>query len=512
MVENRYNLEYRSITLPDILFIVWILYSALRCLFSFEYGYFYPYGCICVCYLLSRYFRPRSFVVYVGIICIGIWQATVAICQYFHWMDSNHRMFDITGSFGNPGQLGGFLAISTITTICTWYRFKKNRYATWLFVPVLIQGYALLLSDSRAGWLATISGVATLWILGKERLRFSKKQLMLFGISAIVIIGGLYKYKPQSANGRLLVWRVTMDMIADKPILGHGVGGFNRNYMYYQANYFTEYPESTYSQYSDNIAYPYNELLHILADQGIIGLLLILGLLVAVLKTPASNYEYKAAVIGYIVFAQFSYSSYVPGLLVLFPILIGSIKSKPLIINIQHCLHWGMAVLSIGLLGYVGTEYAFRKQCRETIPQLFSENPSKVTHARQFAETHYHRLLSYSRMADVYGQYLYAEDDSERSINVLNDLKQIVPTSELYCDLGDLYKSVQDYERAVTCYQTAHKMIPRRLTPLYKLFKVYHELGDTISARKQAQQALSIPIQVENTRTLKMKAEMKSLL
>lgn len=44
-----------------------------------------------------------------------------------------------------------------------------------------------------------------------------------------------------------------MDMIADKPVWGHGVGGFNINYMYYQANYFARHPESRYLQYSDNI-------------------------------------------------------------------------------------------------------------------------------------------------------------------------------------------------------------------------------------------------------------------
>lgn len=508
MIENRYNLEYRSITLPDVLFIVWILYSVLRCLFSFEYSCFYPYGCICVCYLLGRYFRPRSFIVYVGIICIGIWQATMAICQHFHWMDSNHRMFDITGSFGNPGQLGGFLSISMITTICTWYRLKNSRYAAWLFVPVLIQGYALLLSDSRAGWLAAISGVATLWMLGKERL--SKKLSILICVSAIVVIGGLYKYKTQSANGRLLIWRVTMDMIADKPILGYGIGGFNRNYMYYQANYFTEHPESPYSQYSDNVAYPYNEFLHIWADQGIIGVLLMLGLLVAVWKTPAKNHAYKATIIGYIVFAQFSYPSYVPGLLILFPILLASIQNKPLAIDTHRCIHWSLALLTIALLGYAGTEYSFRRQCRKTIPQLFSANPSKKTVAGQFAENHYRHLLGFPRMADIYGQYLYAEADSDRAICVLNDLKQIVPTAELFCDLGDLYQSGQDWDQALACYQTAHKMIPRRLTPLYKSFKLYCELGDTLSAQEQAIKALSIPIQTEGTRTLRMKAEMRS--
>lgn len=93
-------------------------------------------------------------------------------------------------------------------------------------------------------------------------------------------------------------------------------------------------------------------------------------------------------------------------------------------------------------------------------------------------------------MADIYGQYVvYAGDDSKRAIIVLNDLKRIVPTSELYCDLGDLHKSEHDWMHAIACYRTAHAMVPRKLTPVYKSFKAYCEMGDTVSARKQALKA-----------------------
>jgi len=444
--------------------------------------------------------------------CVGLWQSALAIGQYFHWLNSNHYLFEVTGSFGNPGPLGGFLAISIIVTICIGLRFKKSQYVAILFfLLILIEGYALLISNSRAGWLAAMSGITVLWILNKEK-PLSIKKLALLCFLAIIVIGGLYKYKPQSANGRILVWKVTMDMIAEKPIFGHGLGGFNENYMYYQANYFTEDPESPYVQYSDNIAYPYNELLHIWAEQGIIGLLLLLALLTAVLKIPAKNCVCKATIIGYMVFAQFSYPSYVPGLLILFPILLASIQHKPLEINVHRRIRWSIVIATFVLLGCAVAEYSFRRQCQKTVPQLFSSNSSKVTYARQFAEKHYQHLLSYPRMADIYGQYVYATSDSQYAIDVLNDLKRIVPTSELYCDLGDLYKSENKWKQALECYRTAHAMIPRRLTPVYKSFMVYCEIGDTISARQQATKALLIPIQAESTRTLRMKAEMKRYL
>lgn len=502
MNKDLYNMGCGVVTLPDILFFVWVSYSVLRsCFPAFAWGCFYPYFCLAGCYLLLRYFRPHSYLLFIGMICVGVWQSTLAVGQYFHWWHSNHRLFDITGSFGNPGPLGGFLAISLIATVCVWFRFRKKRLAVLLLLLVLLQGAALLLSDSRAGWLAAIGGIVAVWFLNRDRACLSAKSLILFCLTAIVVVGGLYYHKPRSANGRILVWKVTMNMIADKPIFGHGADGFNRNYMYYQAKYFAKYPQSPYLQYSDNIAYPYNEFLHILTEQGIVGLLLILALLVAVLKIPAKNYEYKSTIIGYIVFAQFSYPSYVSSLLVLFPILLASIQNKPVRMNVPCSIHWSTAVLLIVLLGYVGSEYSFRKRCRETIPQLFSADPSKAAFAEKFAENHYRRLLGYPRMADVYGQYAYARADSERAKSVLNDLKRIVPTSELYCDLGDLYGAEKDWGQALSCYETAHMMIPRRLTPVYKSFKTYCEMGDTIAARAQANKALAIPVKIESPRT-----------
>lgn len=506
------NRKPQIVTLPDILLGVWILYSALRsCSPSFEWARFYPYGCIMSIYLLARYFRHRSYILFVGIVCVGFWQSSLAIGQHFHWFESNHLLFDITGSFGNPGQLGGFLAISIISTICMWIRSKKKRYAALLLLPVLLQVYALLLSNSRSGWLAVMSGVVALCVLQRKCIWNAKRWLFISFLS-VIVIGGLYKYKPQSANGRILVWKVTMNMIAEKPIFGHGPGGFNENYMYYQADYFTEDPKSPYMQYSDNIAYPYNELLHIWTEQGIIGLLLLLALLIAVLKIPAKNYVCKATIIGYMVFAQFSYPSYVPGLLILFPILLASIQNEPLEINVNSPIRWCAAILTLGLLGCTFVECTFRQQCRKTIPQLFSSSTLKASYAKAFAENHYRRLLNYPRMADIYGQYVYAFGKTEYAIGILNDLKRIVPTSELYCDLGDLYKSENKWKQALECYGTAHAMIPRRLTPVYKSFIVYCEIGDTISAQQQAAKVLSIPVQVENTRTLRMKAEIKRYL
>lgn len=476
------------------------------------FGSLYPYLFIFGCYAIARFFRTWPGILFWGIIGIGTWQSVLAIMQSIGWCTSNHSLFAITGSFGNPGQLGGFLAVSLICSLCIGLEGRKKRW--FGFIPLAaIQSYALVLSDSRAAWIAVLcGGLFLIWnytasFRTKIRSSWLLKVILCTLFAGLVV--GLYLYKPRSASGRLLVWRATADMIADKPVFGHGIGSFGRKYMHYQAAYFEKHPDSPYQQYADNISYPYNEFLRIWAEQGIVGLLLFIGLLACSLCIPATNEGYKGALITYLVFAQFSYPAQVPGLFALFPVLLASIPNRPMSVRIPKSIYWGFAVVALCCIGYVGEEYAFRKQCRTAMQGLFSSSPSSVAEAKTFATTHYRRLLTYPRIADIYAQYAFEHYDSQQALTILNDIKSIVPTSELYCDLGDLHKALDDFDSARDCYQTADYMIPRRLTPKYKLFVLFRDMGDTLSARHQAAEILSMPIHIEGTRTLKMKAEVR---
>jgi Lipid A core - O-antigen ligase and related enzymes len=63
-------------------------------------------------------------------------------------------------------------------------------------------------------------------------------------------------------------------MITDKPLFGHGIGGFQREYMLYQAEYFKNHPDSNYAMLADIVKHPFNEFL-LLVEQGLVGGLLV---------------------------------------------------------------------------------------------------------------------------------------------------------------------------------------------------------------------------------------------
>lgn len=196
-------------------------------------------GTLSLVYIAIRILPKKSYPVLLFVVCLsGVVESAVAVLQNFHYLESNHHAFAVTGTFGNPGPLGGFLAVSLIASIVLLYvnRNKQKPCCSLLYVvPILFITYGLLLTNSRAGWLAALTGVLFLFY---NRCPISYRKIMWVGVVVVVFVAALYLLKVDSANGRLFIWLNTWDMIMDCPVLGMGTGGWLANYMYYQANYF----------------------------------------------------------------------------------------------------------------------------------------------------------------------------------------------------------------------------------------------------------------------------------
>lgn len=154
---------------------------------------------------------------------------------------------------------------------------------------------------SRAAWLGAIAGcVFVAWYkfkLGQlfkqqsyQTIKFFKRIIkvrncVLLAILAVFLLAGsftLYRYKKDSADGRILIWTVTSNIIKDYPIVGVGQDMFKAHYMDYQADYFRNHTDSKYALVADDNKYAFNEFLNIWTENGAIGLLLFLSVLVFV--------------------------------------------------------------------------------------------------------------------------------------------------------------------------------------------------------------------------------------
>ncbi len=184
-----------------------------------------------------------------------------------------HATFALTNS------LAGFLApwfVITIGIACAIPRNGDHRCRWWrpavCLVPMAI---CLWLTHSRAAIGATLIGLGTL-ILHVQRNRISRKRFLASvaaaAVSAAVLLAiagtrtRILEGAAKSLGYRLEYWYSSALLIADRPLLGCGPGGFQAAYTAHKL------PRA-----SEEVADPHNFLVEIAATTGLPGLLLFCG-------------------------------------------------------------------------------------------------------------------------------------------------------------------------------------------------------------------------------------------
>jgi len=290
----------------DFAFAFFVIYMSVnRYIIQEEFGFSVKYmellG-LSILYIALRGIHYRYFNwFFLTVISSGIIQAVYGNLQLLGYLQSYHSKFNITGSFFNPGPYAGFL-------VCTWslslgmYLFKevvihqvytgfnisskiKKRLIKRLFtiVPllgVLSTSLVIPATRSRAALLAlVIAGFALLAIKYRNYLKLLKNSskpkkylsLLFFTIICSAIFFKGYQYKQASANGRLLIWKISKNIIVDSPFFGVGFDNFKAHYMNYQANYFSENKNSAEIAIAGNSKYAFNEFVQVTVENGIIG-------------------------------------------------------------------------------------------------------------------------------------------------------------------------------------------------------------------------------------------------
>lgn len=448
-----------------------------------------------------NYARSRFFFAALAgaIVACAFSQAFYGILQEFGVCRA-YNGFKVTGSFDNPA---GFASALTFSVPFGLYLLgslrKKARLVTGVGLLVILA--ALILSDSRAGILATavFAGVAILSRIPNGKVSAAIGAMALLFFLAVP----LYQYKKDSADGRILIWKCTLDMIREKPILGYGPGGFKANYMNYQAQYFRENPESRYAMLADDVKRPFNEYLWIITDYGIVGgaLLLFIGVGVIRLWRKSRDVISRTALLCLLsiaVFSLFSYPFTYPHTLILFLFSVGVLLRRIYPLS-QRALRNAFAVATVGMV--VLSFFAVRRMvaemewCRianlslcgqtERVLPIYSGLEKKLGNTPLF-------LYNYAAELNVAGRY-------EESIRVGAQCEKIFADYYTQLLMANNYKSIGKYEEACEHWLLASEMCPNRFVPLYELFEVYtNHMQDTLRAQQLGRIILKKPIKIES--------------
>lgn len=448
-----------------------------------------------------------------SIAIIGTLEAVLVILQNYGWVESDHLLFNCTGSFFNPGLAGGFLAcsfcISGYLLITTRICFKK----ICLFISCVLQINALVLTHSRAGWIAAIIGLCyLLWhtdgIVIQRSKAFIKKNLIvqciIIGIAIIAAISA-YQYKKASADGRLFIWGICLDMSKDKIITGHGTGMFREKFPNYQAAFFMQNPDSDNVDYAGNPLYPFNEYLSVLVTQGLIGVAFLILMVISLFFHSSSKdaRQQRAFLLTWGVFACFSYPMAHYRLMILLPFLIALLPITGRTLR-SHLGWWtkiiilgviisGIYVGISGILTYSKLEKAYNKHERIS-QELYNDIKYDLT-----LLNHYYNSIA-NKLPACEEFYL------------LKEYVELYPSSYGLCELGRRYKSRKLFSRAKECFIFAYHINPSLIVPQYELFLLYREEENMNQMVAIGERILHQPVKQENTISIKIKTEVRKVL
>lgn len=495
------------------------------------------------------------------IVLSGIIQAIYGNLQLLGYFPSNHAGFKMTGSFFNPGPYAGFL-------VCVWvismgmYLFKdkiiisvKSQFkgpSTFVnffidivfnYIPLLgIASILILLPSlrSRTAWLAAIIAGSMLFeirygVLKKLFKSFNKFKKAILITGSICIISasliGIYYFKKDSSDGRMLIWNVTADIIKDKPILGVGFDQFKVHYMNFQAKYFSENIDSSNSMLADNNIYAFNDWLQFVTENGFIGFLLLFLVCFllyshkAEMKDKVISSILKISLISIGIVACFSYPMQILPIKLIIIFLLAHMASidsnkfrvKAFYYSSGKKLIWlGNSVMLFAAI--IGIKFGFEyTQKLDQGHKIWKDALSKYqygdyTGAIQSFETSLPIFNSEGAFLMNYGKALLMAEQYKPALRILNQSKNYLNNTFIQINLGDGYMALKQYSNAESAYQKAAYMIPSRFYPIYLLAKLYNESNQKRKAKVKALEFLEKEVKIPSTAIKEMKIEMKKII
>ena len=502
-----------------------------------------------------------------AVVVSGIIQAIYGNLQLLGYYASNHSGFKMTGSFFNPGPYAGFL-VSVWAVALGMYLFKdtltakvqsqtKNKNIffnecikhTFEYIPLLgLISIALVLPalQSRASWAAVLVGSTFVLelryhcltnVLKKVTAKLHKTALIVLAIGIVSIsLFSLYHYKKASSDGRAFIWKVTTEMITEAPVFGVGFDLFKAHYMEYQAQYFDKNGETPEVLVADNTYYAFNEWLQFVAENGLLGfvLLLITGFVLVQTKAtpthPVEAFITKTGLLTIGVFACFSYPMQILPIKLVLVVLLAMLSNSsadcfqlknltpspfPKERGTMGCILYKSIIVLLACVGMYRT-FAYTKDLSQGFitwnDALRNHQYGDYKAAILEFELAYPILKKDGDFLMNYGKTLTMAGEYPKAIAILELAKAYQNNTVIATALGDSYKAIKQYNKAEACYKQGINMTPGKFYGQYLLAKLYDDSRQKEKAIVLAQKIMNKKIKVPSTAIEEIQLEMKKIL
>ena len=419
------------------------------------------------------------------LVVLGGSESILGLRQLYGFATSGHSMYALTGSFFNPGPYSGYLAMILPVCLYQWLVCGRRGGRVVAGGVMLLIFCVLPAGMSRSAWLA--AGVSCLCVYAwhmdwtdKFRLLWQQQRqrvvMVVVGGFCVLLLAGylLFVLKPDSARGRLFMWKITCRAIAEKPLTGYGIHNFAAAYGNAQETYFAA---GDYEPWEERVAgspeYAFNEYLQAAVELGIplAVCLLVVVVLCLYRGVRKGRYGICGAILSLMIFSFSSYPLQLPVFIVTFGGLLVACLS-----GADRWQWLGLAV-SVGIIGgfRLKNDLQVEQACREWMNARVLYNAG----AYQSAEKEYGRLYPLLRdrasFLFEYGHGLHKQQQFSKSNRILKEALLRSCDPMILNVIGKNYQQMGDCLSAEDWFIRSTHRLPGRIYPYYLLAKLYAE-------------------------------------
>jgi O-antigen polymerase len=489
--------------------------------------------------------RDKRWLVIV-IVCTILLMANIQIVWIaLQWMGKLHSFniyHPVTGSFNNPSPMAIYLSMHLPLAVALFLYISQpsNRleYAAkmFAFITIILISITLPITKSRTAWIVAILGVGCVIVYLPRVQQYwqkiantSTRKNGIISLSLLLVLSlglVLYYFKKDSADGRLLIWKVGGSMIETKTLLfGKGFDAVLREYDKYQATYFTSNKASTNEiMLADQIGCVFNDYLHIIIEFGLVGLLLFVTLFIVIVKKYSTGKTiiergFMGAIIIVFVAAFFTYPMEVLPITLLMIVSIAILsgldtdqKVYQLPFELKNLKTIAYILGIFFMINVVRNQVRFYQAYRSAYNGLvWHIVKAKPQQALWLYEKSLENLPNNGWIMMQYGKALSETNHRQKSIEVLSKAKEMLTDTSLYRILGDNYCTLKRFDEAEQCYQLASNIVPNKFSIRFHLANLYLLKHDTLKAQKVAIEALNIPVKVPSKYIKNIKKQFKRI-
>ena len=453
---------------------------------------------------------------WVGLCAAGGYELWTGFMQLAGLEASRHHLFDVTGTFFNPGPYAIFVAVVLAVSVAWWYRHGEafagrgrwSRVGAWSVAAVAVFCFPVLVATwSRAAWVAV--AVAATCLLWKAHRR-----MVFWGMGVAVCAGvAAYFLKQGSADGRLLMTMVAGRAWVGEWLCGHGLGGYAQAYGAAQEAFFAASPGSPLSVVAGSPEYAFNGVLGVGVEQGVLGAVsaLVLGLWsLAVLcrRGEVSAYGWLVLLVSSLFSYPFALWPFL-SLAVAWVALAASLEAGTAEVRWwKRTAVWPVVAVGGWCVWNLSDNTVRRVEAYEEFRRV--RGVQDVAFLEDYRKK-YEDLKAYPDFLFTFGTALREAGRYNESNAMLRQGTRVSCDPVFYTLMGNNYRDLGAVAEAESAYRKAFGMLPGRMYPLYRLMKLYEAEGQMRKAEEMARQIIAFRPKVDSPAVREMKNEAKKL-